>query len=259
MSEEYSNYIKKYYNNKAQEFGENYHQERWAKDILKMRDYEQTLKTILHFAGKKRVESALEIGCGVGTWTVQFSQLCKELTLLDISQNMAKITIDKLYKMGFYNIQHFIGDFQDPGLKVDGSYDAIFSIRAIEYMSNKLYVLSRIHQLLKKGGFALIITKNPNVGTIPFTFLITRKIFKPPKLFSHLVNYKDLLIIAKKVGFDEVSAYPVITSFNLPFFNDFTKKTLSDQIHDLLYKKRINPAFLTLIESYALLLKRTNY
>ena len=258
MSEEYSEYIKEYYNNIAKKFGESYHHERWMKNILTRRDYEQTLKTILRFVGNKRFERALEIGCGVGTWTAHFSKICEELRILDISQNMVKITVDKLHKIGFYNVNYIVGDFQNSDLKVEGSYDAIFSIRAIEYMQNKSYVLSRIHQLLKEGGIALIVTKNPNVGVIPFTFLLTRRILKPPKLFSQLVNYKDLLLIAKKVGFDDVSAYPVIISFNFPFLSEWHKKIFSDQIHKAIWQRRISPAFLTQIESYAIVLKRTN-
>jgi ubiquinone/menaquinone biosynthesis C-methylase UbiE len=156
--------------------------------------------------------------------------------------------------MDFHNVRYVIGDFQNPSFELESCFDAIFSVRAIEYMQDKTYVLTRIYKLLKKGGFALILTKNPYAGTIPFSFLLTRKIFKPPKLFSNLINYKDLLLIAKEVGFNNASTYPVIISLYVPFFHQQNNKILSDKLHQLFYKRRMNPSLLTFVESYALVL-----
>lgn len=257
MSDNYfSDHIKKYYDALAKKLGEGYHFERWMKDTLRRRDYEQTLKTLLYHVRNKHFKRALEIGCGVGTWSVHICRICDELILLDISQNMVKMATDRLHRTGFCNVQQVVGDFQDPNLKLEGPYDAIFSIRAIEYMPNKTYVLSRIYKLLKGGGLALIITKNPNKGIIPFAFLLTRRIFKQPKLFTHLIHYKDLLVMAKNVGFKDIRAYPVIISFHFPFLNEYYKKVLSDRIYEILYKKCINPAYLPLIESYAIIMRR---
>lgn len=255
MSNTFSDYIKKYYDDLAEELGERYHYERWMKDILRRRDYEQTLKSLLHHVGNKQFGRVLEIGCGVGTWSVHLSTVCDSLTILDISANMIEAATGKLHRIGFYNVQQVVGNFQDPNLTVEGPYDAIFSIRAIEYMENKTYVLSRIHRLLKNGGFALIITKNPNVGIIPFAFLLTRRIFKPPKIFTNLIHYKDLLVIAKNVGFEDIRAYPVITSYHFPLCNEKYEKMLSDRVHEILYKRRISPAYLTLIESYVIIMR----
>jgi ubiquinone/menaquinone biosynthesis C-methylase UbiE len=255
MSNEYSDYIRKYYDDLAEKLGERYHYERWMKDILRRRDYEQTLKSLLYHVRNKHFERALEIGCGVGTWSVHISRFCDSLTILDISPHMVKAATDMLHKAGFYNVQQVVGDFQDANLVIEGSYDAIFSIRAIEYMQNKSYVLSRMHKLLKHGGFALIITKNPNVGIIPFAFLLTRRIFKPPKIFANLIHYRDLLVIAKKIGFKDICAYPVIISYHFPLCNEKYEKMLSDRLHEILYKRRINPVYLTRIESYVVVMR----
>jgi SAM-dependent methyltransferase len=170
---------------------------------------------------------------------------------------MAEKTSVKLHNIGFHNVQFKVGDFQDPNLEVEGPFDAIFSIRAIEYMQDKVYALSRIHQLLRKGGFALIVTKNPNTGFVPFAFLLTRKLLNPPRIFSNLIHYRDLLSIAKTAGFGAVYAYPAITSFYSPLLDENQMKILSDRIHEIFYKRRINPVCLTLIESYALVIGRT--
>ena len=255
MTNSYSDYIKRFYDDLAKEFGERYHYERWMKDILKKRDYEQTLKALLYHLNDKHFGRALEIGCGVGTWSVHISRFCDSITLLDISANMAKIATDKLHEVGFCNVQQVIGDFQDPNLKVEGSYDAVFCIRAIEYMENKIYALSRMQKLLKRNGFALIVTKNPNVSTLPFAFLLTRRIFKPPILFTNLIHYRDLLVIAKNVGFEDIRAYPVITSFHVPMLNEKIERMLSDRLHEILFKRQINPAYLTSIESYVVKMK----
>jgi 2-polyprenyl-3-methyl-5-hydroxy-6-metoxy-1,4-benzoquinol methylase len=170
---------------------------------------------------------------------------------------MAKIASDKLYRLGFCNVRRVVGDFQDPKVMVEGHYDVIFSVRAIEYMQNKSYVLSKIRGLLKEGGIALIVTKNPNVGVIPFAFLLTRRIAKPSKLFSHVVHYRDLLVMAKSVGFENISAYPVITGYRIPILNEARERVLSDRLHRMLYRKRINPLYLSFIESYIVIMKRS--
>lgn len=109
----------------------------------------------MHFA------NIFEVGCGVGTWTVHLCNWCKNITLFDISDEMAELTVNRLKQLNFTRVSKIVGDFQDRNLNIKGKYDAIFSIRAIEYMQNKSIILSRMYNLLNDGGFVFFITKNP--------------------------------------------------------------------------------------------------
>lgn len=101
----------------------------------------------------------LEIGCGVGTWTVHLCDCCENVTLCDISNKMFELTVNRLRQLNFTRVSTIVGDFQDRNLTINGKYDAVFSIRAIEYIEDKSFVLSRMYDLLKEGGLFLLLQK----------------------------------------------------------------------------------------------------
>ena len=175
----HSSFIKENYDDAADRLGEKYEYERWGRNASARRDYGQTLRSLLYHIHNRHYKNALEIGCGVGTWTVHLRNYCDSITVADISQGMIKITINRLRRLNFRKISGIVCDFQKSSLNANNKYDAIFCIRAIEYMENKNSALSNMYKLLNYDGFILIITKNPHRGLIPFISLITKKtIFK---------------------------------------------------------------------------------
>lgn len=249
------NFIRKFYDAEA---NMKYEYERWRKSISSKRDYEQTLKSLLHHTNNRHFKSILEIGCGVGTWTIPLRNYCDRLTVLDISKGMVEITISRLRRLNFDKISGIVGNFQDPSLEINDKYDAIFCIRALELMENKISALSNMYKLLNNDGFVFIITINPYIGLVPFLSLITRKILKPPSLPLFFINHKNLLALMWKVGFKNVDAYPVIVSYGVhphskrPPLIERNETLLSNVIFNFIYKKRLNPLYLPLciIESY---------
>jgi ubiquinone/menaquinone biosynthesis C-methylase UbiE len=248
-------FIKKLYDDYANR-PEGYEYQRWRKDVFCERDYEHTLRSLLHHVGDRHFESVLEIGCGVGTWTVHLRRYCESITVMDISKRMVEITLSRLRQLNFHKISGIVGDFQVPCIGVDEKYDGIFCIRAIEYMENKTSALSNMYRLLNPEGFVLIITKNPHRGLIPFLSLITKKtIFKLPRMFSHEIHYKNLVILMQKVGFTSLNVYPVVVSYPRPLFSGKNEVLLSNAIFDSIYDKPLNPLYLPLniIESYCVI------
>jgi ubiquinone/menaquinone biosynthesis C-methylase UbiE len=256
----HSRLIKENYDDAAQRLGEEYEYERWGKNVSARRDYEQTLRSLLYHIRNRRFKNALEIGCGVGTWTVHLRKCCDSITVADISQRMVEITISRLRRLNFRNISGIVCDLQKSCLMANNKYDAVFCIRAIEYMEDKISALSNMYKLLNHDGFAFIITKNPHRGLIPFISLITKKtVFRLPKLFAHEIHYKNLLILMRKVGFTNVDVYPTIVSYPIASYDtsrslliEKNEAMLSNVIFDSIYKKRLNPFCLPLqiIESY---------
>jgi ubiquinone/menaquinone biosynthesis C-methylase UbiE len=252
LATSHSGYIKKLYDDYASK-PEGYEYQRWRKDIVCQRDYEQTLRSLFYHLDDRHFGSILEVGCGVGTWTVHLRNYCESMTLVDISKRMIEITLNRLRELNFHNISGIVSDFQVPCLDANEKYDAIFSIRAIEYMENKATVLSNMYRLLNPGGLIFIITKNPHRGQIPFLSLITKKtIFKLPKMFSHESHYKNVLVLMQKAGFRSPNAYPVIVSYPRPLWSAEKEVFLSNVIFDSIYKKHLSPFYLpfNIIESY---------
>jgi len=256
----HSGLIKENYDDVSHRLGEKYEYERWGKNVSARRDYEQTLRSLLYHIQNRHFKSALEIGCGVGTWTIHLRNYCESITVADISQGMIEITINRLRRLNFRKVSGIVCDFQKSCLMANNKYDAIFCIRAIEYMEDKISALSNMYKLLNHDGFIFIITKNPHRGLIPFLSLITKKtISKLPKLFTHEIHYKNLLILMQKVGFTNGDVYPTIVSYPIASYDtshsllvEKNEAMLSNVIFDSIYKKRLNPFCLPLqiIESY---------
>ncbi len=256
----HSRLVKENYDETAQRLGEKYEYERWGKNASARRDYEQTLRSLLYHVRNRHFRRVLEIGCGVGTWTVHLRNYCDSITVADISKRMVEITISRLRGLNCRKVSGIVCDFQKPCLKANGKYDAVFCIRAIEYMEDKISALLNMYELLDYEGFVLIITKNPHRGLIPFLSLITKKtISKLPELFTHEIHYKNLLILMRKAGFTNVDAYPTIVSHPIasydasrPLLIEENEAILSNVIFDSIYRKRLNPLYLPLciIESY---------
>ena len=262
MVTNHSSFIKENYDDVAYRLGEKYECERWGKNASGRRDYEQTLRSLLYHINNRHFRNVLEIGCGVGTWTVHLRNYCDSITVIDISKRMVEITINRLRRLNFRKISGIVCDFQASGIEGNEKYDAIFCIRAIEYMEDKISALSNMYRLLDDNGFVFIVTKNSHRGLIPFLSLITQKIFKQPKLFAYRIHYKNLLILMRKIGFTNVDVYPVIVSYGIasydtshPLLIEKNEALLSNVIFDSIYKKRLNPFYLPLcvIESYCVI------
>ena len=260
MRSNHSSFIKENYDDAARRLGEKYEYERWGKNVSARRDYEQTLRSLLYQIHNRRFKNALEIGCGVGTWTVHLRNYCDSIIVADISKGMVEITISRLRRLNFRKVSGIVCDFQKSCLKANNKYDAVFCIRAIEYMEDKISALLNMYELLNYDGFVFIITKNPHRGLIPFLSLITKKtISKLPKLFAHEIHYRNLLVLMRKAGFTNVDVYPTIVSYPIasydasrPLLIEKNEALLSNVIFDSIYKKRLNPLYLPfcIIESY---------
>lgn len=258
MTTSHTRFIKKLYDDYARR-PEGYEYQRWRKDVFCKRDYEQTLRSLLYHVGDRHFGSVLEIGCGVGTWTVHLRSYCESITVMDISKSMVELTLSRLRQLNFHNTSGIVCDFQASCLGISEKYDAVFCTRAIEYMENKTSALSNIYSLLNPDGFVFIVTKNPHRGLIPFLSLITTKtIFRLPKAFAHEIHYKNLLVLMRKAGFTNLDVYPVIVSYSRPLLSGKNEVLLSNVIFDSIYKKRLNPFYLPfcIIESYCVIARK---
>jgi ubiquinone/menaquinone biosynthesis C-methylase UbiE len=255
MKTDSSSFFKELFDNLANKFGMKYEYERWKKSDVGRKDYHQTLGFLLHNLDDLHFTNILEIGCGVGTWTVHLCNHCKNITLLDISDGMVELTANRLKQLNFTRVSKIVGDFQDPNLTMNGDYDAIFSIRAIEYMEDKSFVLSRMYDLLNEGGFVFVITKNPYRSLVPFLSVFKAKVgFKQPKALRHMIHYRDLAVRIQKAGFKDINVYPVIISIATTTSAYMHKRALplSNWIFQRIYKKRLNPLYIPITESYCI-------
>jgi len=174
--------------------GSDYEHARWHADPFLSAQYEM-MKSLFkdsisgHVKGAKDI---LEIGPGPGTWTKEIRNIAPDaqLTLLDISKEMLARAKKNL---GEQNIVFIEGDFIES--KNIGSFDLIFSSRAIEYMEDKSILVKKLWEQTKEGGSVALITKTPK----PLLNKIRGR--KLSKLHQGQVSVKKLQSLMKGVGF----------------------------------------------------------
>ena len=156
--------IKDFYDRKLREIGGEYIQYRWGSSEIQRRHFRQTYGALSAVLAAHQLRGqVLEIGAGPAVWTELYIDGIEKLTLLDISAEMlnaAKNRIDS-WNGGTYadRVTYVCGDANQSALP-PASFDAIVTIRAFEYFSDKVLFLQQCQRMLKMDGLLILGTKN---------------------------------------------------------------------------------------------------
>lgn len=199
--------------------GGDYENWRWLRNEIQKAGYEMTLASIEKHIGPLNFSHCLELGPGQGTWTKELIGLRPQAAfdLVDISKEMLNLVRSRFADKK--NIRYFEKDFLN--FRPDKKYDFFFSVRAIEYISDKDLTAKKILDLLEERGAGFIVTKTPKYLR---NKILGRKI---AELHRGQIQPKNLAQLLKKYGAENIAIYPVTMSF--PFFR-------SSGINKLLYK-----------------------
>ena len=135
--------------------GRTYKYTRWQRNPIMVFDFNCTCKAITKaLAQVNNKDTALEIGCGPGTWTPLLAQKFDSTIVVDLSYTM----IEEAKKdRDLSDVEFHISDFMD--IEFNKKFDFIMSIRSFEYFSDKDAFMRKCHSLLKPEGNILILTK----------------------------------------------------------------------------------------------------
>jgi len=209
--------IKNYFDYDAYRFADN----RWFGSQSAQYDYLITKKVLVGNSNFCSTDNVLEIGCGPGVWTKALSRNVAMVKAIDISSNMIK---EAKLRVKEENVIFEAADF----LKYHDNqkYDKIISIRAIEYMPDKLRAVNKIYDLLKPGGKVIIITKTTPtfftfrswLGSFLKAFLRIKKKKKNagPEIVMSKISPQELKTLFSLCGFGCIKVSPVI--LRLPWF-----------------------------------------
>jgi SAM-dependent methyltransferase len=99
---------------------------------------------------KYKGKRVLEIGCGIGTDSVNFARHCNEYVGLELSDVSLDITKKRFEVYGldgtFYNIN------AEDDLSFLGQFDLIYSFGVIHHSPNPQKIIDNVYKLLKPGG-----------------------------------------------------------------------------------------------------------
>lgn len=161
MQGELNRRTREYYDSLIAGVGAEYLELRWGKHPLQRSHFRQTRRSVHRFFREVAGDGGnlLEVGCGPGTWTGICLQHADEVTVLDISAEMLRVTRERFRDDP--RLRYVCADLEQVSVVENAPFDVIFSARALEYMQDKRTAVAKLRAALRPGGVVGIITKNP--------------------------------------------------------------------------------------------------
>ncbi len=133
-----------------------YRDMRWEKNRVTRLEKWLTRQVLVEELGDGPAGSALEIGCGPGTWTPLLAEKAGEVTALDLSEKMLERAREAVREPNVTFVQGDAASFV-----TDRAFDRVMSVRVLEYVPEWRSIVRRLEDLVAPGGRAVIVTKTP--------------------------------------------------------------------------------------------------
>ena len=133
-----------------------YRRLRWEKNPVVLLEKAQTHQVLVEELGSGPVGTALEIGCGPGTWTPLLADRAARVVAMDLSPKMLEQARAAVAARHVSFLQGDAAHF-DPGT----TFDLVMSVRVLEYVPEWREIIARLERLVAPGGRAVVITKTP--------------------------------------------------------------------------------------------------
>lgn len=138
--------------------------------------------------------TVLDVGCGVGYYTIPVSRKCVHITGVDISDHNIELARQYAQALSVNNVTYIATDFlnyfsQEP-------FDIIYTITVLMHINDIDQALRKIYSLLKPGGLLLISDLNKY---FPPRILQNRKSLP---IFYQTFTFSTLKKILRNNGFD---------------------------------------------------------
>lgn len=170
--------------------------------IWHARRFSQILEVVKPVSG-----AILDVGCHSGTFTQKLLAKVgtKKVYGVDISPG-AIAAIKKRIPFGEFKVADGINLPYE-----DNFFEAVFCLEMLEHVDNPIKVLSEIHRVLKKGGYAIILVPTDNRMFKFIWFLWT--LYYPVWRHAHVQSFKnnELEKILEKLNFKKINSQ----TFNL--------------------------------------------
>ena len=128
----------------------------WDKDPSKVERAKIFAEIIRNKIDLSKVEMALEYGSGTGLLSFSLAHDLHDITLMDESLEMTKVTNDKCERL---DIRHFHPIKYD--LLIDElpehKFELIYSAMALHHVDNTVAILNKFNEILNPGGHLVLI------------------------------------------------------------------------------------------------------
>lgn len=206
-----------------------YRSMRWERNRLVQFEKSLTQTTIEGELGDESVQSALELGCGPGTWTGLLADRARQVLAVDISDAMLKQATEAHgQRPNVELVRSDIAGF-DPGLR---KFDRILSVRVLEYVPEWQHAVESFGSWLTPGGRAVVVTKTPIsiwrgtgrerwFGPRTFARRLTGRTLNQD-FWQRYIPVRSMVRAFEAAGLTDIKVRPVI--FGFPIFMRGTKQ-----------------------------------
>jgi ubiquinone/menaquinone biosynthesis C-methylase UbiE len=257
--------IKDFYDRKLREIGGEYIQYRWGNTEIQRRHFRQTYGSVSAVLESHQPRGhVLEIGAGPAVWTELYIGGVEKLTLLDISAEMlnaAKTRIDSWSGGAYANRVNYICGDANQAVLPPASFDAIVTIRAFEYFSDKVQFLQQCERMLKPNGLLILGTKNAEWED---SIQERRKSLghsatRAPvdsAMQTDLVSPLQLLSMTEQAGLSHLYSHPLVFGSYRRRYRLPGSLWYFDMLHRRHATHSMNPGLSRLVESFVLVAQK---
>ena len=119
------------------------------------------IKKIIPFRHQMR---AMEFGAGTGLLSFQLKELFSEITLMDNSQEMLNMAMQKMEKEDFIKFKPLFFDLEANDYS-EGSFDIIYSQMVLHHIKDIYTLITKFNQMLTPSGFVAVADLYPEDGS----------------------------------------------------------------------------------------------
>lgn len=146
-----------------------------------------------------RDHRVLEIGAGTGIYTIPLARRCREITAIELSQNMVTVLKNKASREGLSNIIFMNRDISD--ITPADQYDSVCAFSSFEYITDLGNLIRNLSMSIRPGGIIYFTTAHRSF----FRFFTQIGNALRQGLWLHARTKNEVRKILSRSGFDGIS------------------------------------------------------
>jgi tRNA (cmo5U34)-methyltransferase len=166
----------------------------WDKDQIHVKRSEAIAIELLKRISITNQMTALEYGAGTGLLSFILNDRLAEITLMDSSLEMTKVTLSKIAKSGNTKMRALWIDLEKDDFQ--GQFDIIYNQMVLHHVDNIDLIFSKFYALMKPGGYLAIADLYKEDGSFHGGKFNGHKGFDIDQLTQRLEkhNFKNIVI-----------------------------------------------------------------
>jgi len=163
----------------------------------------------------KKQMIGLEYGAGTGIASFMLKDYLKEITLMDNSSEMVRVTNEKIKAANIKNLKTLNFDLEHSDYS-EGKFDLIFTQMVLHHVTNIESIIRKFYGLLNQDGYIAIADLYPEDGSFHGEDFTGHKGFEIEILSNHVkkqgftnINHRKCFVINRKISNTQTKQFDV--------------------------------------------------